>query len=148
VQVLLDGQDVSEAIRSPEVSQKASELARLEEVRQVLVDLQKMIGRELGEFVAEGRDQGTVVFPDAPVKFYLDAEPAIRARRRWKELVASGKKVALEDVLKSVMDRDHRDSTRAAGPLAKPPGAVVLDTSGMSEEETVQAMKSALEGRR
>jgi cytidylate kinase len=148
VQVLLDGRDVSDLVRSQEVSDKASQLARWEEVRAVLVELQKKIGRELGDFVAEGRDQGTVVFPQATVKFYLDAEAEVRARRRWKELAAAGKESALEDVLRAVVERDTRDSTRAAGPLVKAPGAVVVDTSHLSVEEMVAVMKAFVEARR
>jgi CMP/dCMP kinase len=148
VQVLLDGRDVSREVRSPEVGQQASELARLGAVREVLVELQRKIGEELGDFVAEGRDQGSVVFPGAAVKFYLDAKPEVRARRRWQELSAAGKKASMEDVLREVLDRDHRDSTREVSPLVRPAGAVVVDTSAMSVEEMVAAMKAVVEARR
>jgi len=148
LQVLLDDLDVSREIRSHQVGEKASELARLAEVRSVLAELQRRAGRELGSFVAEGRDQGSVVFPDATVKFYLDAAPEVRAQRRWKELVAAGQHVPQEEVLRSVLQRDRRDSTRAVSPLIKPPGAVVVDTSDMTIEQMVAAMKAVVEARR
>ena len=147
-QVLLDGRDVTADVRTPEVSQKASEMARSGEVREVLVELQRRIGRELGCFVAEGRDQGSVVFPDATVKFYLVADPNVRAARRREELIAAGRPAPLEEVLQSVLVRDERDSTRAAGPLVKPDGAVVVDTSGNTIEQTLAVLKAAVEARR
>jgi cytidylate kinase len=148
VRVLLDGRDVSLLVRSPEVSSKASELARLPAVRAVLVELQKRIGRQLGDFVAEGRDQGAVVFPDAAVKFYLDADPQVRARRRHEELQAAGQAASEEQVLAEVLRRDERDRTRRASPLAPPPGAVVVDTSGMTIEQMVAVLKRHVEARR
>ena len=148
VQVLLDGCDVSNDIRSPEISQKASEMARLETVRAVLVEIQKRIGRELGDFVAEGRDQGSVVFPDATVKFYLDAEAKLRAERRRDELIAAGKEADLAEVLRSVIQRDERDSTRSAGPLVRPDGAAVVDTSTRTAEQTLAVLKAVVEARR
>jgi cytidylate kinase len=148
IRVLLDGRDVSDQVRSPEVSARASELARSPEVREVLVGLQRRIGRELGEFVAEGRDQGSVVFPDADVKFYLDADPAVRAQRRQKELQAAGREADHAEVLGSLLQRDERDRSRSAGPLVQPAGAVVVDTSRMTIEEMVAALKAVVEARR
>ncbi len=148
VQVFVDGRDVTREVREPLVGEKASEMARLGEVREVLVGLQRKIGRELGDFVAEGRDQGSVVFPDATVKFYLDADPSVRAERRCRELAAAGRPVPLDEVLRSVLQRDRRDSTRSAGPLIKPAGAVVVDSSRLTIDEMVAAMKAAVEARR
>jgi cytidylate kinase len=132
VGVLLDGADVTAEIRTPEVSEGASRIARCAAVREVLVDLQRKIGRQLGDFVSEGRDQGSIVFPGADVKFYLDAAPEVRARRRCAELAAAGRRGSYEDILQAIRRRDRRDSTRRVGPLVKPDGAVAVDTSNMS----------------
>jgi cytidylate kinase len=129
--VLLDGHDVSEAIRAPEVSEAASRVAGDLEVRKALVAKQ----RELiagSDCVAEGRDIGTVVAPDAELKIYLTADPAERARRRAVELGGDPATVMAEQTL-----RDQRDSTRAHSPLEAAPGAVVLDTTGMTVEQVV-----------
>jgi cytidylate kinase len=129
--VLLDGEDVSEAIREPEVSEAASRIAADGEVREALVGKQ----RELlagGDWVAEGRDIGTVVAPDAAVKVFLTADPAERARRRAAELGSDAAGVLAEQTL-----RDERDSTRAHSPLRPAPGALELDTSGLSVEQVV-----------
>jgi cytidylate kinase len=129
--VLLDGRDVSEAIRTPEVSEAASRVASDPEVRKALVVKQ----RELitgGNWVAEGRDIGTVVAPDAELKVYLTADPVERARRRAVELGGDQATVMAEQTL-----RDERDFTRAHSPLEAAPGAVVLDTTGMTIEQVV-----------
>ena len=144
--VVLDGQDVSAEIRSVEVTDKAHYAADSPAVRAVLVVLQRRIGEELarrsGGVVAEGRDQGTVVFPDADVKFYLDASPEVRARRRYEELAARGEDVSLQQVLEAIRRRDRRDRSRSAGPLAKPPGAIEIDTSEMTVEQMVGELVS------
>jgi cytidylate kinase len=130
--VLLDGRDVSEAIRSPAVSEAASRVAADPGVREALVAKQ----RELiagGDWVAEGRDIGTVVAPDAELKVYLTADPAVRARRRAVELGGDQATVMAEQTL-----RDQRDSNRAHSPLEAAPGAIVLDTSGMTIEQVVE----------
>ncbi len=130
--VLLDGRNVSEAIRTPEVSEAASRIASDPGVRSALVAKQ----RELiagGDWVAEGRDIGTVVAPDAELKLYLTADPAERARRRAAELGGDQATVMAEQAL-----RDERDSTRAHSPLQAAPGAVVLDTTGMTIEQVVE----------
>ncbi len=131
---LLDGRDVSAEIRTPEVSEKASEVAADPRVREVLVARQ----RELiagGDWVAEGRDIGTVVAPDAELKVYLTASPEERARRRALELGADAGAVLAEQTL-----RDERDRTRAHSPLARAREAIDLDTTGMSLEEVVAAL--------
>jgi cytidylate kinase len=130
--VLLDGRDVSEAIRSPEVSEAASRVAADPGVREALVAKQ----RELiagGDWVAEGRDIGTVVAPEAELKVFLTADPTERARRRAAELGGDQATVMAEQTL-----RDARDSTRAHSPLEAAPGAVVLDTTGTTIEQVVE----------
>ncbi len=130
--VLLDGRDVSEAIRTPEVSEAASRVAADPGVREALVAKQREL-IAVGDLVAEGRDIGTVVAPDAELKVYLTADPAERARRRAVELGGDQATVMAEQTL-----RDERDSTRAHSPLEAAPGAVVLDTTGMTIEQVVE----------
>ena len=128
--VMLDGEDVTDAIRTPDVSEGASRVAAFPGVRRLLVEWQRSL-RESGPLVGEGRDIGTVVFPDADVKLYLDADPATRAARRYAELTARGLPARLEDVREDMRSRDERDRSRADSPLRPAPDAVVLDTSGM-----------------
>jgi CMP/dCMP kinase len=130
--VMLDGQDVTEAIRSPEVSEAASQAAADPDVRRALVALQRQL-LSAGDWVAEGRDIGTVVAPDAAVKVFLTADPAERARRRAAELGADPETVLLEQAI-----RDERDSAREHSPLQAAPGAVVLDTTGLTLAEVVR----------
>ncbi len=148
VRVLLDGEDVSEAIRSPEVTRQSYYLARSPLTREVLVTLQRRIGRGLGSFVTEGRDQGTVVFPDADIKFFLVANVEQRAQRRTNELHARGQRADLAEVRDALVDRDHSDSTRAVGPLRKPEGAIVVDTSGREIEQTAAVLLEHVRTRR
>jgi len=148
LRVVLDGSDVTADIRSEEVSAAASRIAAAPAVRGVLVDLQRRIGRQLGSFVAEGRDQGSVVFPDADVKFFLVARDEERARRREADLRAAGRPARFGDVLDSLRRRDRRDSTRAAAPLVKPPGAVEIDTTGNTIEQTRQQLLRHVESAR
>jgi CMP/dCMP kinase len=130
--VLLDGRDVSEAIRAPEVSEAASRVAADPGVREALVAKQRELISD-GDWVAEGRDIGTVVAPDAELKVYLTADPAERARRRAVELGGDQAVVLAEQTL-----RDQRDSTRAHSPLEAAPGAVLLDTTGMTIQQVVE----------
>jgi cytidylate kinase len=130
--VLLDGEDVSDAIRSPEVSKKASEVAAEPAVRAALVRKQRALLAQ-GDWVAEGRDIGTVVAPGAELKVYLDADPAERARRRAAE---SGGGEA--GVLKEMRARDERDRSRDASPLREAEGAVRVDTTGLTVDEVVE----------
>lgn len=131
-EVLLDGRDVSDAIRTPEVSAAASHVAADPGVREALVAKQREL-IEGGDCVAEGRDIGTVVAPGAELKIYLTADPAERARRRAAELGGDQATVMAEQTL-----RDARDSSRAHSPLEAAPGALVLDTTGMSFEQVVE----------
>lgn len=128
--VFLDGLDVSGGIRTPAVSELSSRLAARPVVRRRMVELQRALAGG-APVVAEGRDLGTVVFPDAEVKIFLDADLETRARRRHRELVERGLAARFEDVREDVARRDERDRTRADSPLAVAPGAVVVDTSGL-----------------
>ncbi len=143
--VWLDGVDVSTRIRTPEVSEMSSRVAALPLVRQWLISIQRQL-RDRGPLVAEGRDLGTVVFPDADVKIYLDADSGSRAERRYHELRARGLAVTQEQVGEDLDRRDARDRTRALSPLAKAPEAVVLDTTGLTLEAQIEAVvRAALE---
>ena len=130
--ILVDGRDVTEAIRTPAVSEAASRAASDPAVRSALVDQQRRLLAH-GDWVAEGRDIGTVVAPDAAVKVFLTASPEVRARRRAAELGADPARVLAEQAI-----RDERDRTREHSPLEPAPGAVVLDTTGMSLDEVVE----------
>jgi cytidylate kinase len=145
LQVFLDGEDVSAAIRTPEVSQMASKASAIAMVRRRLLDLQRALGRR-DNVVAEGRDIGTVVFPDAQVKIYLDASIEERARRRCDELRAAGREVSLAETISEMEERDKRDSQRDIAPLRKADDAFVLDSSGLTAEgvaeKVLQIIKS------
>jgi len=145
--VLLDGEDVSEAIRSEHISTGSSRVARHPQVRAALLDLQRRIGAA-GDCVAEGRDVGTVVFPEAQAKVYLNASVAERAARRYKQLMAKGENVELEAIEKDLVERDLLDSQREVAPLRQAEDAVELDTTGMSIEEVVDALVRLVEDRR
>lgn len=145
VTVHLRGRDVSTAIRTQEMGQGASRVSALPAVRAALLDLQRQLGRE-GGVVLEGRDIGSVVFPDAEIKFYLTASVRVRAERRRRELLARGESVELTAIEREVEERDHRDSTRAVAPLVCPPGAIVVDSSEQTIEEVVRSMQTAVLG--
>ena len=135
--VFLDGRDISELIRTEQISSLSSELAELGEVREFLIEIQRRIG-EGGNIVAEGRDMGTYVFPRAKHKFYLNATVAERAKRRFHQ---SGQEDAsLPDVESELRRRDRRDTLRAENPLHPAPDAVIMDTTHMSAEEVVSAI--------
>jgi CMP/dCMP kinase len=143
--VWLDGVDVTPRIRTPDVSEMSSRVAALPSVREWLISIQRKL-RERGPLVAEGRDLGTVVFPDADLKIFLDADPGARAERRYHELRARGLAVTQEQVGEDVERRDTRDRNRAQSPLAQPPDAVVLDTTGLTLEDQIEAVtRAALE---
>jgi CMP/dCMP kinase len=134
--VWIDGVDVTRAIRTPEIDRAAAAVARLPSVRAVLVERQRALGAR-GSIVMEGRDIGTVVFPRADVKIYLDASPEERARRRAGDPAHSGGPAAVADVATLLTERDQSDRTRAASPLFAAADAVVIDTTGKSVEEVV-----------
>jgi CMP/dCMP kinase len=135
--VLLDGHDITRAIRTPEIDRAAASVARLPRVRAVLVERQRQLGAG-GAIVMEGRDIGTVVFPDADVKVYLDASPEERARRRAVDPAHSGGPTAVADVATLLTQRDDLDRTRQASPLYAAPDALVVDTTGKSVQEVVR----------
>jgi cytidylate kinase len=143
-QVMVNGRDVSTAIRLPEVSARVSPDCQPAAVRQTMVQAQRHFGSRFAT-VLDGRDIGTVVFPDARFKFYIDCDPAVRARRRVQELEAMGKSVAYEEVLANLLERDHLDSTRAVGPLRKAQDAILVDTSSLTFPEQVEAILSIVE---
>jgi len=132
--VSLNGEDVSEAIRTPEVSDAASKSSAVPAVRRALVEKQREMGAR-NSVVMEGRDIGTVVFPDAEVKIFLDADPEVRAERRVKELCEKGATPNPQEVNREVKDRDQRDRTRADSPLVQAPDALLVDTTGLSLDE-------------
>ena len=135
--VRLDGADVTEAIRSAEVSQASSKVAMFAGVRKVLVAEQRRAGVQ-GGVVMEGRDIGTVVFPDADLKIYLDASVEVRAERRWQEYQQRGETIELARMIEEVRDRDRRDRSREASPLVRAPDAVLVDNTAMDAEETAR----------
>lgn len=143
MRVLLDGEDVTDAIRTPAVSKAVSPVSGYPEVRRAMVREQRLLGAE-GGIVLDGRDIGTVVFPDADLKFFMVAGIEARARRRTEELAAKGSVVPMETVLKDIEERDARDTGRAEAPLRRAEDAVVIDTSAMSIEEQVRLVMEAV----
>lgn len=137
LRVRVDGTDVTEAIRSAEVALGASQVALVPEVRRVLVEQQRTAG-QAGGVVMEGRDIGTVVFPDAHLKIYLDASPEVRAERRRREVLAKGQAAEPADMLEQVHERDRRDRERAVSPLTRAADAVLVDNTAMDAEETAR----------
>ncbi|MDD5120369.1 MAG: (d)CMP kinase [Candidatus Omnitrophica bacterium] len=137
--VILDGRDVSLDIRRPQITQFVSDVAKIRDVRQILVKMQRALG-ERGDCVLDGRDIGTVVFPDAEKKFFIDASAQERAMRRYKELKGLKQNVTQEDVAKDLSNRDQIDSTRQASPLRKAADAIYIDTTNLSIEQVVDKM--------
>lgn len=137
LQVLLDGEDVTEQIRSPEVTTAVSSVSTLRDVRQALVREQRRLGQE-GGVVLEGRDIGTVVFPDADLKIFLIASIEARARRRQRELQEKGITIDLETLMHEIRERDEKDSSRDESPLRRADDAIVLDTSALTIDEQVE----------
>jgi CMP/dCMP kinase len=136
-QVFLDGEDVTSAIRTPEVAQAASKVAVIPGVRRVLVAEQRRAGGQ-GGVVMEGRDIGTVVFPDAELKIFLTASPEIRAERRWREHQQKGDTIDLARTLDEIHERDRRDREREDSPLVRAKDAVVVDSTAMEPEEVAR----------
>ncbi len=144
-QVLLDGEDVTAAIRTPEVAQAASKVAVAPGVRQVLVAEQRRAGQQ-GGVVMEGRDIGSVVFPDAGLKIFLTASPEIRAERRWREHQQKGDSIDLARTLDEIHERDRRDSERESSPLVRAKDAVVVDSTAMEPEEVARLVVMLAQG--
>lgn len=140
--VILDGQDVSSEIRTPEISMGASKVSGRPVVRESLLSLQRRLALESPNgAVLEGRDIGTVVFPDADLKFFLDADPAVRARRRYEELFQKGVESSLQDVLTDQTQRDKQDSAREVAPLKPADDAIRVDSSALPLSEVVQGLE-------
>ena len=137
--VFCNGEDITEAIRKPEISRLASTISKQKGVREVLVQMQREMGKG-GGAILEGRDIGTVVFPDADVKFYLDAECEERARRRYDEMVEKGVNVDFKETQEELIQRDHQDMHRIYSPLRKAVDVVFIDSTHRSVEEVVEEM--------
>lgn len=145
--VRVDGRDVSDEIRTPRISSLTSRITRLAPVRERLTPVQRAMAAA-GGVILEGRDTGTVVCPDAEVKFYLDAELDERARRRRAELRARGVDMDLDAVREEIRARDLQDTTRALAPLRRAPDAIAVDTTGLTVTQVVELMLEAVERRR
>jgi CMP/dCMP kinase len=144
--ILLDGRDVSEDIRRPEISLYASAVSAIPAVRRLLVQQQQRLGRERGG-VMEGRDIGTKVFPETPHKFFLTADASVRAQRRTRELEARGTPQPFEEVLRDMKKRDSADGSRADSPLTFDQRYVLVDSSGRPVEEVVSEIEGRVRGR-
>ena len=142
--VLVNGRDVTDSLRTPEISELTSLLTKLALVRDKMTPLQRALAAS-GGVVLEGRDTGSVVWPEAEVKFYLDAGLDSRARRRQADLRAQGVVMDLESVRRDVAARDEQDTRRALAPLVKPAGAVVVDSTALAPDEVVELMRRAVE---
>ncbi len=143
--VFLDGEDVTAAIRTPDVSQASSKIAVVPGVRHVLVAEQRRAG-EQGGVVMEGRDIGSVVFPDAGLKIFLTASPEVRAQRRWREHQLKGDAIDLARTLDEIHQRDRRDQERSTSPLVRAPDAVVVDSTAMEPEEVARLVVMLAKG--
>lgn len=146
IRVLLDGEDVTDRLRTPTISELSSRLAEFPEVRSRLVELQRQLASRKS-IVAEGRDTGTVVFPDAAAKIYLDASIEERSARRWREMVESGVSITREAVREDLERRDRRDSEREIAPLRPATDSIVVDTTELSLAEQVQKVLEAVRER-
>ena len=143
---ILNGEDVEHLIRTLEVGNMASQISPIRQVRQYLVAQQQAMGKQKA-IVMDGRDIGTVVFPDAELKLFLTASPQVRAKRRYDELKAKGENPIMEDVLADINDRDYRDSHRAESPLRQAEDAIVVDNSYMTREEQMEHIIDVFKGR-
>ena len=144
--VLLNSEDVSAFIRTPEVSMMASKTSAILEVRSFLLGLQRKLA-EQHNVVMDGRDIATVVLPDAEVKIFLTASPEIRARRRYDELIAKGEQVEFGDVLADLIKRDEQDMNRSVAPLKPSQEAVIVDTSGLDLQQSVEATQRVVKNK-
>lgn len=141
--VYLNGEDVSEAIRTPDASMGASNVSAIPRVREFLFDLQKEIAKN-NDCLMDGRDIGTVVLPDAQVKIFLTASPETRAKRRYDELVAKGSDVTFQEVLDDLIKRDYQDTHREIAPLKAADDAEILDTSAFTFDESLEAILAVI----
>lgn len=145
LQVLLNGEDISNLIRTNEIGQMASVVSSISEVRKILVKRQQELGNRGTGCVLDGRDIGTVVFPNADIKFFLTARPDARAKRRYEEDLQRGLNVTYENTLEEINLRDKRDITRADSPLSIAKDAIVIDTSELNLDETIEKMLTIIE---
>ena len=136
--VYIDGVDVTEQIRQPQVTANTRHIASKASLREKLVEIQRQFAAGQKKIVTEGRDQGTVAFPDANIKFYLTADPSERARRRQAELLAKGCRENLEQIHRAIEERDKSDESRTVGPLRPANDAIVIDTTNLSLQEVVE----------
>ncbi len=144
--VLLNGEDVSSLIRTPEISMYASDVSAIPQVRAFLLDLQRNMAKT-NNVIMDGRDIGTVVLPDAKIKIFLTASSKVRAKRRYDELIEKGMDVNFDDVLKDVETRDYNDSHRATAPLKPADDSVIVDTSDLDLEQSVEKLISIMKER-
>ncbi|MBE6970048.1 MAG: (d)CMP kinase [Ruminococcaceae bacterium] len=142
----LGGEDVTDSIRTPEISQYASKVSAIPEVRAFLMEQQRSLARRYS-VIMDGRDIGTVVLPDADIKVFLTASAEDRARRRYEENLSKGVKQSFEEVLADIIERDERDSSRAAAPLRAAEDAVLLDTTGNSFEQSLEQLSCIIKER-
>ncbi|WP_297456504.1 (d)CMP kinase [Persephonella sp.] len=147
VQVFLNGEDVSREIRTEEIGKIASKIARHSEVRKILVQMQRELGLRAKNVVIEGRDTGTVIFPDADIKFFFTASPEVRAERRYKELKEKGLNISYEEILKEIKERDHLDETRKDSPLRPAEDAIIIDTTDKSLSDVFQNVLKIIKDR-
>ena len=142
IKVILDGEDITGKIRTEEIGKLASRIAKIPEIREKLVQLQRKIALEAKNAVLEGRDIGTVVFPDAELKIFMTASPEERAKRRYLQLKEKGENPSYEDILKSVLERDKADMERKIAPLKPAKDAIVIDTTNKTIEKVVNIIVS------
>jgi cytidylate kinase len=135
--ITLNGEEVSEEIRQMPVSEKVSEVSAVKEVRREMVKQQQRMGQSKN-IVMDGRDIGTAVFPDAPVKIFMTADPAVRAKRRYDEIHLKNPEVTLEDIFENIAHRDYQDTTREESPLVRAHDAVILDNTELTPDEQLQ----------
>ncbi len=140
MRVWIDNREVTDEIRDPQVTEKVKNIASMDTIRHELVEWQQRFAQDYPRIVTEGRDQGTVVFPRATIKFFLTADPAERARRRQLQWKQSGIKIPLETILQDIETRDASDRNRATGPLAAATDAVTVDTTRLTIDEVIEAM--------
>jgi cytidylate kinase len=145
LQVLLNGSDVTKEIRQPRITKHVSDVAKIKEVREVMLELQRSLGRR-GNSILDGRDIGTVVFPDAQKKIYLDAHFSERVSRRHKELNEAGTDIARDSVEQDLSNRDTIDSTREHAPLKKASDAVYVDTTDLNIQQVVEKVLAVING--
>lgn len=145
--VVLNGEVVSHQLRSKECTNAASYVAVVGAIRELLVHQQRAIGQQRGNIVTEGRDQGTIVFPGADFKFYVDASPEERARRRCAQHRARGENIELQEILNQIVSRDKRDRERLVGPLEKPKDAIAIDSTNLNFEQVVEKIIAHVQAR-